>query len=53
MRYARQEDLQRLALIMQGSAEGISLSDIEREFSVSRRTAERMRDAVPQRLPSN
>ncbi len=51
MRYARQEDLQRLALIMQGSAEGISLSDIEREFSVSRRTAERMRDAVRNAYP--
>lgn len=51
MRYARQEDLQKLALIMQGSAEGISLSDIEREFSVSRRTAERMRDAVRNAYP--
>lgn len=46
MRYARQEDLQKLALMMQGSAEGIGLSDIERAFGVSRRTAERMRDAV-------
>lgn len=46
MRYARQEDLQKLALMMQGSAAGLYLSDIEREFAVSRRTAERMRDAV-------
>jgi len=46
MRYARQEDLQKLALMMQGSAEGVGLSDIERAFGVSRRTAERMRDAV-------
>ncbi len=51
MRYARQEDLQKLALNMQGSAEGVSLSDIEREFSVSRRTAERMRDAVRNAYP--
>jgi predicted DNA-binding transcriptional regulator YafY len=51
MRYARQEDLQKLALTMQGSAEGVSLSDIEREFSVSRRTAERMRDAVRNAYP--
>jgi len=51
MRYARQEDLQKLALKMQGSAEGISLSDIESEFSVSRRTAERMRDAVRNAYP--
>ncbi len=51
MRYARQEDLQKLALLMQGSAEGISLADVEREFDVSRRTAERMRDAVRNAYP--
>ena len=51
MRYARQEDLQKLALTMQGSAEGICLVDIEREFGVSRRTAERMRDAVRNTYP--
>jgi predicted DNA-binding transcriptional regulator YafY len=51
MRYARQEDLQKLALRMQGSAEGISLADIERDFGVSRRTAERMRDAVRNAYP--
>ena len=51
MRYARQEDLQKLALTMQGSAEGISLADIEIEFKVSRRTAERMRDAVRNAYP--
>ena len=51
MRYARQEDLQKLALMMQGSAEGICLADIQREFSVSRRTAERMRDALRNTYP--
>ena len=45
-RYARQEDLLRLALMMQGSAEGVSLDDIRAEFGISRRTAERMRDAI-------
>lgn len=45
-RYGRQQDLMRLALKMQGSAEGLSLDDIAQEFSVSRRTAERMRDAL-------
>ena len=30
MRYSRQEDLLKLALMMQGSAEGISIADIER-----------------------
>lgn len=51
MRYARQEDLLMLAVKMQGSAEGICLADIEREFDVSRRTAERMRDAVSRAYP--
>jgi len=46
MRYSRQEDLLRLAVMMQGSAEGVSIADIEQTFGVSRRTAERMRDAV-------
>ncbi len=45
-RYGRHEDLLRLALMMQRSAEGVSLADIGSEFAVSRRTAERMRDAV-------
>ena len=51
MRYSRQEDLLRLAVLMQGSAEGLSITDIERAFSVSRRTAERMRDAVLRAYP--
>lgn len=51
MRYSRQEDLLRLAVMMQGSAEGVSISDIEQTFGVSRRTAERMRDAVLRAFP--
>ena len=51
MRYARQEDLQKLALLLQGSAEGLGLADIMREFAVSRRTAERMRDALRNAYP--
>ena len=51
MRYSRQEDLLRLAVMMQGSAEGVSIADIEQSFSVSRRTAERMRDAVLRAFP--
>lgn len=51
MRYARQEDLQKLALMMQGTAEGVCLADIERQFDVSRRTAERMRDALLHTYP--
>jgi predicted DNA-binding transcriptional regulator YafY len=51
MRYSRQEDLLKLALMMQGSAEGVSLQDIEANFKVGRRTAERMRDAVSRVYP--
>ena len=52
MRYERVEMLLRLALLMQGSAMGLSLQDIQDEFNVSRRTAERMRDAVFGLFPS-
>jgi predicted DNA-binding transcriptional regulator YafY len=51
MRYERVEDLLKLAVTMQGSAEGASLGDIMEEFGVSRRTAERMRDAVLRAFP--
>ena len=51
MRYSRQEDLLRLAVMMQGSAEGVSIADIQQTFGVSRRTAERMRDAVLRAFP--
>lgn len=51
VRYSRQEDLLKLALMMQGSAEGVSISEIERVFDVSRRTAERMRDAILRAYP--
>ncbi len=51
MRYARVTDLIRLALRMQGTAEGISLNDISAEFEVARRIAERMRDALVDALP--
>ena len=51
MRYSRQEDLLRLAVMMQASAEGLSIADIEGAFGVSRRTAERMRDAVLRAYP--
>ena len=51
MRYARTDDLQKLALKMQASAEGLCLADIEQEFKVSRRTAERMRDSLLRNYP--
>ena len=45
MRYERLADIIRLALRLQ-SAGGLTLADIQEEFAVSRRTAERMRQAV-------
>jgi len=51
VRYARHEELILLSLRMQGSTDGISLDEIGREFGVSRRTAERMRDAVRRAFP--
>ena len=46
MRYERLKDIITLAIRLQGSRLGVTLADIESEFSVSRRTAERLRDAV-------
>lgn len=46
VRFEKLETLLRVALDMRGNAEGMSLTDIEREYGVSRRTAERMRDAI-------
>lgn len=51
MRYGRLEDVLKLARILQGSAAGLSLADIQSEFAISRRTAERMRDAVARSFP--
>lgn len=45
-RYEKAEVVLRIALAMQASAEGIGIDDIMREHRVSRRTAERLRDAV-------
>ena len=51
-RYNRLDDLLRLTLRLSGSFEGLSLDDVQREFGVSRRTAERMRDAIARVIPS-
>lgn len=47
MRYERLVDIVRLAIRLQGAG-GLTLDEIAAEFGVSRRTAERMRDAVEQ-----
>lgn len=46
MRYERLKDIIDLAVRFQGSRAGVTLEDIQQDLSVSRRTAERMRDAV-------
>ena len=46
VRYGRLKDIVTLAIRMQGLRGGLTLHDIQAEFGVSRRTAERMRDAV-------
>ena len=46
MRYERVKDVVRLAMRLQGARGGLTLDDIRTEFSISRRTAERLRDAV-------
>ena len=48
MRYDPATKIVRLAVCMQGRPGGMTLEDIQSEFSVGRRTAERMRDAVGQ-----
>ena len=54
MRYEKAETILRIALDMQGSALGLSLDDIQRNYAdkpLSRRTAERLRDAVERVFP--
>lgn len=54
MRYEKAETVFRIALDMQGSAYGLTLRDIQHNYSeepLSRRTAERLRDAVERLFP--
>jgi predicted DNA-binding transcriptional regulator YafY len=51
MRHEPAERVLQLALAMQGSRMGVSLSDIEAQFGVGRRTAQRLRDAVARVYP--
>ncbi|MFZ1010126.1 MAG: WYL domain-containing protein, partial [Candidatus Sulfotelmatobacter sp.] len=54
MRYEKAEIIHRIALDMQGSAEGLGLEDIRTRYSdkpLSRRTAERLRDTVERLFP--
>jgi predicted DNA-binding transcriptional regulator YafY len=54
VRYEKAETILRIALDMQGTAEGLSLDDIQRNYAdkpLSRRTAERLRDAIERVFP--
>jgi predicted DNA-binding transcriptional regulator YafY len=51
MSYEKTEALIRLAHDMNGTAEGLSLLDIQSRYQVARRTAERMRDALERMFP--
>ena len=50
-RYSRVTDIIELIILMQSKVAGVSLNDIQEEFDVSRRTAERMRHSVLNLLP--
>jgi predicted DNA-binding transcriptional regulator YafY len=51
VRFEKLETLLRVALDMRGTAEGLALEDIQHSYNVSRRTAERMRDAIERVFP--
>ncbi len=54
MRYEKAETVLRIASDMQGTAEGLSLDDIRNNYAdrpLSRRTAERLRDAIERVFP--
>ena len=50
-RYSRVSDVLDLIVLMQSKVLGITLNDIMRELNVTRRTAERIRDALILGLP--
>ena len=50
-RFSRITDLIELIIFMSSKLNGVSLTDIQERFNVSRRTAERMRDSVMLALP--
>lgn len=50
-RYQRAADLQDLIVTLVQSRAGLTIEDICDRYEVSRRTAERMRDAVSERFP--
>ena len=50
-RYSRISDILELLILMQSKTLGVTLADIQAQFNVSRRTAERLRDSIINILP--
>ena len=50
-RYSRISDIIELLILMASKPEGLSIDEIQTEFRVCRRTAERMRDSLINVLP--
>lgn len=50
-RYSRVSDILQLLILMQSKPLGVTIYDIQEEFKVSRRTAERMRESITNILP--
>jgi predicted DNA-binding transcriptional regulator YafY len=51
MRHEKAADLLKLALLLAGSAEGLTLDEMSRSIGTGRRTVERMRDALRELFP--
>jgi predicted DNA-binding transcriptional regulator YafY len=51
MRHEKAADLLKLALLLAGSAEGLTLDEMARSIGTGRRTVERMRDALRELFP--
>ena len=50
-RYSRLSDFLQLIMLMQSKINGVTIQDIQEEFNISRRTAERMKDCLISILP--
>ncbi len=50
-RYQRSVEIEDLVVALAVTRQGLTISDIAERYDVSRRTAERMRDAVGERFP--
>ncbi len=51
MRFEGKTDLLQLAVLLSGSYQGLGIADLQREFDVSHRTAQRMMAAIRDRFP--